>query len=317
MKKLFLLSLFAVTFSYAQVTDENGLSAKSLQTPLSGNIGIGVTPSSSSPYILEVNGSTLFKDTMTLGNPSGTRTVFQTNSNHKIYAPTNIKTIDLDGNWKGGGFIGVYRDDIHNSEGAVNMHAHLDSKSYKLNIDEFRMDGADAKGAALLISTLQDGDSQALTGLQLNTTNSVVVIGDLISYEKNKGYGLVNRFKSKFENDIFVETGNLGIGTNSFVDGTETFRLSVEGKIRAHAVKVYTDWADFVFEPNYELQTLEEVERYINKNGHLKNIPSAEEVEVNGIELGEMNKLLLQKIEELTLYVIELKKEVEMLKVKE
>ena len=317
MKKLFLLSLFAVTFSYAQVTDENGLSAKSLQTPLSGNIGIGVTPSPNSSNKFEVNGRSLFNNTITLGSPNGARTLFQTNSNHKIYAPTNKKTIDLDGNWKGGGFIGVYRDDVHNSEGVVNIHAHLDSRSYKLNIDEFRLDGADAKGAALLISTLQNGDTKALTGLQLNTTNSVVVIGDLISYEKNKGYGLVNRFKSKFENNVFVETGNLGIGTNSFVDGNETYRLSVKGKIRAHAVKVYTTWADFVFEPNYELPALEEVERYINKNGHLKNIPSAEDVEVNGIELGEMNKLLLQKIEELTLYVIDLKKEVEILKAKE
>lgn len=318
MKKLFILSFFAVTFSYAQIKDENGNNAvDASNSSLVGNIGIGATPSSSSPYKLEVNGRSLFSDSLTLGNPSGARTIIQANTNHKIYAPTNIKTIDLDGNWKGGGFIGVYRDDVHNSEGSVNMHAHLDAKAYKLNVDEFRLDGADAKGAALLISTLQEGDAQAITGLQLNTANSVVVIGDLIGYEKNKGYGLVNRYKSKFENDLYVETGNIGIGTNSFVDGSETYRLSVEGKMRAHAVKVYTDWADFVFEENYDLPTLNQVENYINVNGHLMDIPSAKEVEENGIELGKMNKLLLQKIEELTLYVIDLKKEVEILKAKE
>jgi hypothetical protein len=106
----------------------------------------------------------------------------------------------------------------------------------------------------------------------------------------------------------------LGIGTTSFTDGTDTFKLSVAGNIRANRVKVYTTWADYVFEDNYALPTLDEVEKYIKAEGHLKDIPSAKEVEEKGIELGEMNKLLLQKIEELTLYTIELNKQVQELK---
>ncbi len=317
MKRLVLFSILTSTLSFAQVTDENGNSATdSGNNTLTGNIGIGTTPSSNSTYKLEVNGQGRFTSNLLIGAPDGARTEINLNTNHKIYAPTNIKTIDLDGNWHGGGFIGVYRDDVFNSEGSVNMHAHLDAKAYKLNIDEFRLDGADAKEAALLISTLQDGDTQALTGLQLNTSNSVVVIGDVIGYEKNKGYGLVNKYKTKLENDLYLEAGNLGIGTSSFIDGTDTYRLSVEGKVRAHAVKVYTDWADYVFDKNYELPTLFEVEKYILQNGHLKDIPSAKEVKENGVELGEINKLLLQKIEELTLYTIQLKKEIEILKSK-
>ncbi len=108
----------------------------------------------------------------------------------------------------------------------------------------------------------------------------------------------------------------LGIGTNNFFDGTDIYKLSVNGAVRAHRVKVYTTWADFVFEEGYQLPPLEEVEKHINEKGHLKDIPSAEEVEKNGIELGEMNKLLLQKIEELTLYMIELNKEIDNLKKK-
>lgn len=106
----------------------------------------------------------------------------------------------------------------------------------------------------------------------------------------------------------------LGIGTSSFIQGNEMFRLSVNGGIRAHRVKVYTDWADFVFEKDYVLPTLDEVEKHIVEKGHLIGIPSAKEVAEEGIELGEMNKLLLQKIEELTLYIIQLKKEVDTLK---
>lgn len=107
----------------------------------------------------------------------------------------------------------------------------------------------------------------------------------------------------------------ISIGTTSFTDGTDVYKLSVAGNIRANRVKVYTTWADFVFEKNYKLPTLEEVEKHIAEKGHLKDIPSAKEVEAKGIELGEMNKLLLQKVEELTLYVIALNKE--LLEVKE
>lgn len=67
-------------------------------------------------------------------------------------------------------------------------------------------------------------------------------------------------------------------------------------------------WSDFVFNDDYDLPTLQEVEKHIREKGHLKNIPSAKEVEENGIQLGEMNAKLLPKIEELTLYILDIKK---------
>lgn len=95
--------------------------------------------------------------------------------------------------------------------------------------------------------------------------------------------------------------GSVSIGTGS----TGTHKLAVEGSIGAREIKVEVGtWSDYVFEKDYDLPTLEEVERHIKKKGHLINIPSAKEVEENGIELGEMNKLLLEKIEELTLYLL-------------
>ena len=113
----------------------------------------------------------------------------------------------------------------------------------------------------------------------------------------NRGPGI------KIENVLFPN-GNVGIGTSSFVDGSDTYKLSVNGKIRAHGVKVYTTWADYVFEENYNLMPLSQVEAFIDKNGHLPNVPSEKDVLKNGIELGEMNAKLLEKIEELTLYFI-------------
>lgn len=102
--------------------------------------------------------------------------------------------------------------------------------------------------------------------------------------------------------------GYVGIGTTD-----PQSKLSVNGEIRATEIKVLADISvpDFVFEPNYELPTLKEIKEYINQNKHLPGIPSATEIGASGIDLGDMNMRLLQKIEELTLYQIELMEKLE------
>ena len=87
--------------------------------------------------------------------------------------------------------------------------------------------------------------------------------------------------------------------------------LDNSGLLRARHIKVDLDvWPDYVFEKDYQLMPLIKVENYILKKGHLPNIPSAEVIEKEGLDLGEMNKLLLEKIEELTLYLIEQEKRI-------
>ena len=111
--------------------------------------------------------------------------------------------------------------------------------------------------------------------------------------------------------------GNVSIGDNTdFIINQATndqYRLAVNGKVIAELVRVKLrgDWPDFVFNKKHDLMPLQELEKYIKKNNHLPDVPNAEQVEKEGIDVGEMNKILLQKIEELTLYVIELEKKIE------
>jgi hypothetical protein len=92
-------------------------------------------------------------------------------------------------------------------------------------------------------------------------------------------------------------------------------KLAVDGSIEAKEVKITSaPGADFVFDEDYYLRDLQEVESFIKENKHLPEIPSATEMEASGVNLAEMNKLLLMKVEELTLYMIELRNEINTLK---
>ena len=112
-------------------------------------------------------------------------------------------------------------------------------------------------------------------------------------------------------------TGGSGVTgiTDQAVKANVNLRLCADGLLMAKEVKVtLTGWPDYVFGADYRLRSLAETEAYINANGHLPDVPSATEVEEGGLSLGEMNKVLLQKVEELTLHVIELQKQIDELK---
>ncbi|WP_343670130.1 hypothetical protein [Chitinophaga sp.] len=129
-------------------------------------------------------------------------------------------------------------------------------------------------------------------------------------------YGGIKLFTGGVQRFSIDANGGVGIGvTNTINTG---YKLMVDGTIGSRRVKVTQDtWSDFVFAPDYHLPSLEEVEKYVIENKHLPDVPSAAEVTQNGQDLGEMNKILLQKIEELTLYIIDLKKEVSELKARQ
>jgi hypothetical protein len=158
------------------------------------------------------------------------------------------------------------------------------SPSQKMDIRTSSPDG-------LRVSTL---DNQYIGGI-LWTPGAVQYIA--------AGYGTpdLSMQTGGLERLRITNDGNVGIGI-----AHPQSKLSVNGDITTSRLRVLqTGWSDFVFNQDYKLPTLKEVEAYIAANKHLPDVISAKEVEKNGLDVGDANKQLLQKIEELTLYLIE------------
>ena len=104
-------------------------------------------------------------------------------------------------------------------------------------------------------------------------------------------------------------SGDIAIGGENFAAG---YKLSIEGKVICEEVRVSLneDWPDYVFGDDYSLLPITALEKHINEKGHLPNIPAAEEIQSSGIELGEMQRLMMEKIEELSLYIIQQEKRI-------
>ena len=137
--------------------------------------------------------------------------------------------------------------------------------------------------------------------LQINNTDNDGVNGKIFSLHKNN-------------DELFsvTEDGHIGMGTPSVAG----YRLDVKGKIRTCEVFIEEpgDWCDYVFEPNYKRMSLNELEYFLKQKKHLPNIPSAKQLkDSGGIHIGEMQKAMMEKIEELYLYTIDLSKRVEKL----
>lgn len=148
----------------------------------------------------------------------------------------------------------------------------------------------------------------------LNGTNSYGLIVD------GSGVGhLVNNINGPEFNLINFQQSNsapqVWIGNSKPQSPHTDFQFAVAGKVLAQSIYVTpaSQWADYVFAPEYKLAKLTDVEKFYQENKHLPEIPSAKEVEEKGIDVGEMNTLLLKKVEELTLYVVDLNKKIESL----
>ena len=164
-----------------------------------------------------------------------------------------------------------------------------------------------AVGTKLTVQTLNNSDGISHIGENGNILSTRIggTSAGFGTFSNTNMRIFCNSFSRIF---VAAATGNVGIGTDN-----PTYKLSVLGNIRSNEVVVETGWADYVFDEKYKLPLLSDVEKFIQLNKHLPNIPTAAEIKKNGLSLGDTQKKMMEKIEELTLYMIEANKKIERL----
>ena len=160
---------------------------------------------------------------------------------------------------------------------------------------------------------IADADGEALRIDGNNTQISFYQSGAFKSFINHTASGLymgVNNGNIRFD----VSGGQVAIG--SIIPAASGYKLTVTGKVICEELKVKLSgsWPDYVFNNNYNLMPLAQLQNFIGQNKHLPNIPSAAEVEKEGITVGDMQKRLMEKVEELTLYILDLQKQIDQLK---
>jgi len=238
-------------------------------------VGIGTTTPSA---MLDVNGNTRLGGTATVVNNFGV------GGNSLLSGALNVS-----GNTSLGAALSVV--------GGTNLGSTLDVAS------------------STTVGTNLSVGSSASVGTNLSVANNASVGNSLsVGVNATVGTNLSVGSSATIGTDARVN-GRVIVGNPASTPGTHA--MYVNGSIVATEVKValQTNWPDYVFEPDYAMPNLAEWEQFISQNKHLPGVPSAAEVNQNGgIELGEMNRILLQKVEELTLLLIGQQKQIDALK---
>ncbi len=270
----------------------------------SGNVGIGTENPTTK---LDVNGGGAFK----ADNTSNIGVQIFNNANGRAL-------IQYGGNeWyvgNEGGKFNFYNSKITSSAGYAlslsdngNVGIGITTPTHKLSVNGDALVGQGSNGSGIIVRNNQAGTFK----------NDFLIAGKADqTYLGNYQNLPIGIYTGNVERMRISADGNVGIGVTTLPTG---YKLAVAGDMIAERVVVKlqsSGWPDYVFTPTYHLATLPEVEKYIEQNHHLPNIPSAKEVADKGIDVGAMNTKFMEKIEELTLYLIEQNKKLEALEKK-
>ena len=277
MKNLFFTLIIAFTgFSLSAQTIINSL-------PLDKNVGIGTL----NPVArLEINAGAGITPLRTLGS-HGALLVDNVGSGESYYQADAFHQ-----------FQGASGAPILTMLNAGNVGIGTPAPEHKLTVV---MDGG-TNGTGVAIKAVNSGGPGSQPGLAfLNSSGNKRMYNYLDASSDTYNIGNAQSLALMTIN----QNGNVGIGTNS-----PDAKLAVNGTIHSREVKVNLQgWPDYVFKPDYVLPSLTEIKTYVTENHNLPEIPTEQEVAKDGIKLGELNKLLVKKIEELTLYLIQQKED--------
>ncbi|MDW3211922.1 MAG: hypothetical protein R8N23_18775 [Reichenbachiella sp.] len=261
---------------------------------LGGNLGVGVTAPVEK---LEVAGNAVISESLTAKN-------------------LNTESMSVNGDFNVEGNSNVAQNSIVLGQLGVGVEAPTEKLEVAGNIKASEK----VMAQTLESATIHVADNATISNkltvqgkIGIGTTDepaeALEVVGTIMAanYVMSDGSPLKSSLWDETGADIGYVGGNVGIGVND----TRGFKMAIAGDMIVEEVTIdlQADWPDYVFEESYDLPSLKETASFIKENKHLPEIPSAADVEKNGVQVGEMNRLLLQKIEELTLYMIQMQVE--------
>ncbi|MFM7024406.1 MAG: hypothetical protein ACKOXB_15670 [Flavobacteriales bacterium] len=305
----------------------NGYSDKFVFT--STGLGIGTTPLAGMK--LHVDGGDFMLNGTFLPYGTNTRIILQSHNSSATNSPVQFEMLHQ----SNGGELANRRGylTLKSDDGNVNLMASQKVIAYTAGTQRMLIDvngnigvGAPTPDARLHVREgilhLESGASGGGAMLSFGTGNTIsqnAALGQyVVEYVSNRGLffrtpaGSVGGERNVL---LLNNNGCVGIGTDmnpmSYFANLDRYKLAVNGSVRAREVVVEINWADYVFAKDYKLKSLKEVEQYINENGTLPNVPSEKEIKDKEIGLGEQNRIQQEKIEELTLYLIQMNKKLE------
>lgn len=293
-----------------------------------GNVGVGTTAPTAKLELQTPNGT----EQLRLSNSNGSYATFTvTNSGALNIGSPSSNPVTLEngvvvGNSAGNFFMpafaqGSYMNNntAYSLEGVTDIGFRIALKGWGANKLLANYSGANfligsqivstTAGSAHKVVTQQAIKPLIITGTGTVTNSASLYIEDAAAYANPTASPVANHYSLWVAKGFSRFDGKVGIGTNNI----GSHELAVEGTIGARKVRVTetTPWPDYVFSPIYKLPSLSEVENFIKQHRHLPDVPSAKEVNEKGLELGDNQAILLKKIEELTLYMIDLQKQIE------
>lgn len=288
--------------SYIKMNAANNVSA-SIGVQDDANLGRGFYVKTGDRYRMKINEDGLVgigtsqpvskldvRGNLTVGN-QGDNSVINMNAANGKSASIGVQNDNNDGFYIKTG--GEYRMHVNQNGNVAIGNLSRFSGGYKL--------GVDGKVYCKGLSVGHTSDNSGINFYANNDKNAQIGVQD----DSDAGFYIKTNGRYRMHVN---QNGNVTIGNTAQVSGN--YKLAVDGKIKCRELRVdISGWADFVFEKEYSLRPLEEVEQFIRNKGHLPDVPSETEVLENGADLGKMDAILLQKIEELTLYMIDMKKE--------